>query len=157
MQKSLLVIPLALHSWINPVHICARYSSRTANTSAIWLHPFAIFSNSLPSAIRVLGYHLISVQLTIGMRLLSAYVRKGCIQLSVISLCGIQSSILDRRAHGEVISLVVTNPRITEWLYAGNLSPDSSQIPSAKSTVCKSVTCEILPLDGGHFITGYRL
>lgn len=73
----------------------------------------------------------------------------------MISLCGIQSSILDRRAHGEVISLVVTNPRITEWLYAGNLSPDSSQIPSAKSTVCKSVTCEILPLDRGHFITDY--
>ena len=75
----------------------------------------------------------------------------------MISLCGIQSSILDRRAHGEVISLVVTNPRITEWLYAGNLSPDSSQMPSAELTVCKSVTCEMLPLDKGHFITGYWL
>ena len=53
----------------------------------------------------------------------------------------------------EVISLVVTNPRITEWLYAGNLPPDSSQIPSAELTVCKSVTCEMLPLDKGHFIT----
>ena len=71
----------------------------------------------------------------------------------MINLCGIQSSILDRRAHGEVISLVVTNPRITEWLYAGNLSPDSSQMPSAELTVCKSVTCEMLPLDKGHFIT----
>ena len=68
-------------------------------------------------------------------------------------LWGNQSSLKDCRAHGEVISLVVTNPRITEWLYAGNLSPDSSQIPSAELTVCKSVTCEMLPLDKGHFIT----
>lgn len=56
-------------------------------------------------------------------------------------------------AHGEVISLSVTNPRITEWLYAGNLSPDSSQMPSADLTVCSPLICEMLPLDGGHFIT----
>ncbi|MGM9601136.1 MAG: hypothetical protein ACI3W5_06095, partial [Faecousia sp.] len=35
------------------------------------------------------------------------------------------------------------------------LSPDSSQIPSAELTVCKSVTGEMLPLDKGHFITGF--
>lgn len=52
------------------------------------------------------------------------------IQLSVLVLWGNQSSREDCRAHGEVISLVVSNPRITEWLYAGNLPSGSSQMPS---------------------------
>lgn len=74
-------------------------------------------------------------------------------QLPVITLWGNQSPILDCRTHGEVISLSVANPHITEWLYAGNLSPDSSQMPSAYLTVYSSLICEMLPIDGGHFIT----
>ena len=47
----------------------------------------------------------------------------------------------------------VPNPRITEWLYAENFSPDFFQMFSTFLTVLQPAFCAFLHVDKGHFIT----
>ena len=61
---------------------------------------------------------------------------------------------VDCRAFGEAINLAVSNPRITEWLIAGNLSPDSFHVPFGIFNIFRAQNSTFSLLDVGHFITG---
>ena len=61
---------------------------------------------------------------------------------------------VDCRAFGEAINLAVSNPRITEWLIAGNLSPDSFHMPFGIFNIFRAQNSTFSLLDVGHFITG---
>ena len=75
-----------------------------------------------------------------------------------VPMCAQETVIHDPRWQGSrrTISLLVTNPRITEWLHAGDCKMALSRCYQTITNVTsQGEKLEIVfPLDNGHFITG---